>query len=152
MKENKRIFTTEDFKKEIVPLINEGLTVPLVISGGSREPFLAHNRDTLYISKPVFPLKKGDMAFYERECGRIVMHRVYKAKHGSYFFVGDAQTAIEGPISEDRIFGEIRSVCRKGKTADKKNFVFWLFSAVWIRIVPLRPFIMKVYRTLKKGM
>lgn len=150
MKENKRIFSTEDFKKEIVPLIEEGLTVPLIISGGSMEPFLAHNRDILYISKPVFPLRKGDMAFYERKNGKIVMHRVYKVKNGSYYFTGDAQTDIEGPVCEENIFGEIRRVCRKGKKVDRKNFVFWFFYAVWIRIVPLRPFIMKVYRTFKR--
>ncbi len=151
MKENKRLFSTEDFKKDIIPLIEEGFTVPLIISGGSMEPFLAHDRDTLYISKPVLPLKKGDMAFYERECGKIVMHRVYKAKKGSYFFVGDAQTDIEGPVTEKQIFGQIRSVSRKGKHIDRNDFVFWFFSAVWIRIVPARPLIMKVYRAFKKN-
>lgn len=150
MKENKRIFTTEDFKENIIPLIDEGLTVPLTVSGGSMEPFLAHDRDTIFISSPSFPLKKGCMAFYERKNGQIVMHRVCRAEGSGYYFVGDAQTAIEGPVSKEHIFGQINSVCRKGKKADKRNLVFWFFSSVWIRIIPLRPVIMKLYRFFKK--
>lgn len=148
MKENKQIITTEDFLESILPLIEEGLTVPLKVSGGSMEPFLAHGRDTIHITKPQFPLKKGEMAFFKRNNGRIVMHRICKVKEDGYYFVGDAQTFIEGPVTEKCIFGVVSSVNRKGNTVSKNNFVFWFFAKVWINIIPLRPFIMKIYRTL----
>ncbi len=148
MKEKNQIFTTDDFKSQIIPLIEEGLTVPLTVSGSSMEPFLVHGRDTIFISKPKFPLKVGDMAFFVRENGRIVMHRVCKIKKEGYFFIGDAQKDVEGPISEERIFGVINSVKRKGKMAGRKNFTFWFFRNIWIRAVSLRPLMLRVYRLL----
>lgn len=147
MKETKHL-TTECFKDDIIPLIEEGLTVPLMISGGSMEPFLAHKRDTIFIERPVFPLKRGDMAFFHRGNGQIVMHRVYKVRDGSYYFIGDGQRDIEGPVSEENIFGAVKVVERKGKRVDRRNFIFWFFAHVWIRIVPCRPFIMKIYRAI----
>ncbi len=146
MKEIKKIFTAEEFRSHAVPLINEGLTVPLKINGGSMEPFLVHERDTVFITKPDFPLKVGDIAFFERENGRIVMHRVCNVKNEDYFFIGDAETKVEGPVSKENIFGIVYTVNRKGKKADKRNFTFWFFRNIWIRIIPLRPFAMKVYR------
>ncbi|MBE6562680.1 MAG: hypothetical protein E7660_02990 [Ruminococcaceae bacterium] len=150
MEEKNFVFTTDSFKESVIPLIDEGLTVPLKVSGSSMEPFLVDGRDTVFISKPKFPLKVGDIAFFERENGRIVMHRIKRIKKGDYYFIGDAEKVIEGPVSAEKIFGVVRSVNRKGKTADKKDLTFWFFRNVWIRIIPLRPFALKVYEGLFK--
>lgn len=138
------IISEECFKKEIIPLIKEGCTVPFKISGGSMEPFLAGNRDSVYITAPVLPLKKGDIAFFERESGKIVMHRVCKVDKNVYYFIGDAQTIFEGPISDAAIIGVVNSVNRKGKTINK-GFTWYFFKHIWLAIVPLRPICFKIY-------
>ncbi len=149
MKENNIILSSDYFKVKVIPLIEEGLTVPLTVSGGSMNPYIVPERDTVMISKPVFPLKKGDIAFFERMSGQIVMHRVCKVKEGKYYFAGDAQTEIEGPIVEEQIFGQVNKIIRKGKTEEKGKFTWFFFRNVWIRMIPLRPFCMKVYAKLK---
>ena len=150
MIEKNVVFTIDDFKQAVVPLIEEGLTVPLTVTGGSMTPYLSGGRDTVMISKPAFPLKVGDIAFFERPDGQIVMHRVKKRRENNYFFVGDAQTAVEGPVPEERVFGSVERVIRKGKIGERGSFTWFFFSKIWIRIIPLRPLCMKIYRAIKK--
>lgn len=139
-------FNEYDFCNEIIPLINEGAVFSLKVSGGSMEPFLASGRDTVYISKPDFPLKVGSIAFFRRESGKIVMHRVKRIEDGSkYYFIGDAQTVTEGPIPEEAIFGEVLKIARKGKTVSSGT-VWSFFEKIWIRMIPLRPLCFKLYR------
>ena len=147
MNSNNIVFSEDSFKREIIPLLREGLTVPLTVSGGSMEPFLAGRRDTVYIMPPSFPLKKGDIAFFERYSGKIVMHRVCKVTKDGYYFVGDAQTRLEGPIPEKAVFGCVRSVTRKEKTVSG-GFTWYFFEKIWIRMIPLRPFCLKLYRSI----
>ena len=154
MKEKNIIFSTDDFKTKVIPLITEGLTVPLVVTGSSMTPYIVPGRDTVYISKPSFPLKKGDLAFFERLDGRVVMHRIYKAKNNSYWFVGDAQTEIEGPVCEKQIFGQINMIYRKGKAESRFSPIRFFFRYIWIRMIPLRPHIIKLFtkfRAIKKS-
>ena len=150
MTEKNVVFTIDDFKTSVVPLIDEGLTVPLTVTGGSMTPYLAGGRDTVMISKPRFPLKVGDIALFERRSGQIVMHRVKKRSPEGYFFIGDAQTVVEGPVPEERVFGVVDRVIRKGKIEERGSVTWSFFRRIWIRIVPLRPLCMKLYRLFKK--
>lgn len=149
MKDN-IILSEACFKKEIIPLIKEGCTVPFTVSGGSMEPFLAGCRDSVYITAPILPLKKGDIAFFERESGKIVMHRVCKVTENGYYFIGDAQTISEGPIPDSAVIGKVNSVTRKGKTICK-GFIWFFFRHVWLAIIPLRPACFKIYGKISKN-
>ena len=143
------LLTQVDFKKKVIPLIEEGLTVPLTVSGGSMTPYIAGGRDTVMISKPSFPLKVGDIAFFERFDGKIVLHRICRVTKQGYFFVGDAQTVIEGPIVKEQIFGVVNRIIRKGKIEERGKFAWFFFRHIWIRIIPLRPLCMRIYEKIK---
>lgn len=39
---------------------------------------------------------------------------------------------------------------RKGKIEDAGSFTWFFFRNVWIRMIPFRPFCMKVYSKIKK--
>jgi len=150
MKENNIVFSPDDFKLKVIPLIEEGLTVPLTVSGGSMAPYIAGGRDTVMISSSPEKLKKGDIAFFERMNGQIVMHRVCRVRDDGYYFVGDAQTQIEGPIVREQIFGVVNKLIRKGKVEERGNFWWFFFRCVWIRMIPLRPFFMRLYTKIKR--
>ena len=150
----KRVVDTSTYIDTIRAIVEEGHEVPLLITGNSMCPFLIHERDTILIRKPKMPLKKGDMAFYRRKNGQYVMHRVYRVRKSQkgenlYYMVGDAQQVIEGPIEENMIFGHIIKVCRKGKWTGSGDFWWEFFEHVWIRIVPLRKGLMRIYRFVK---
>ena len=140
-----RVVDTNEYVTVLRELAGEGRVVSMLIAGSSMSPFLCHNRDYIYFTKPDRELRRGDMVFYQRDTGQYVMHRIYKRKKDGYYMVGDAQTQIEGPLRRDQIFARIIKVKRKGRIIEPGNFWWEFFEHVWIRIMPLRKVIEKLY-------
>ena len=133
----------------LVDIVNSGKESSLLISGNSMAPFLIHERDTIIVSKPTSPFKKGDMVFYQRKNGQYIMHRIHHIKDGKLYIVGDAQVEIEGPIETTQVFGIIHKVIRKGKLIDKNDFWWFFFEKIWIQMVPLRRILVKLYQCIR---
>lgn len=140
-----------EYLPALIEIINTGKDVSLLITGNSMSPFLIHQRDKIIISKPNGKFTRGDMVFYQRLSGQYVMHRIHHLDPaGKLYLVGDAQREIEGPIDAQQVFGIIHQVIRKGKLIQKGDFWWDFFAKVWIRIVPLRRIILRIYSVLKK--
>lgn len=129
----------------LLELLETADSVPLLISGSSMAPFLVHHRDTVYLSKVCHPLKRGDMILYRRDSGKYVLHRIYRTESETYTLVGDAQTFLEQNIHPDQILASVTAVRRKGKLLRPGSFWWEFFQKVWIRLVPLRPGLLKLY-------
>ena len=140
-----RVVDTREYVSVLKELSDEGKVVSMRIAGSSMSPFLCHNRDYIFFTKPDRPLRRGDMVFYQRGTGQYVMHRIWKQGSWGFYIVGDAQTVIEGPVREDQIFALIIKVQRKGKILQPGDFWWEFFEHVWIRIVPVRRIILKLY-------
>lgn len=136
---------TRQYVSALRSLIEEGKDVCMTISGSSMSPFLIHHRDSVSLSKPDSPLRKGDIAFFQRQDGAYVLHRICKTTPEGYYFIGDAQTEIEGPIKREQIFAIVTKVKRKGRWIAPGSFWWLFFAKVWINIVPLRRLIIKLY-------
>lgn len=133
---------------EYEALLRDGAELPLVVSGESMLPFLRPGRDTVFLREPSAPLQRGDIAFYRRADGSYILHRVWRAEPGMYWFLGDAQTRIEGPLPDSCVFACVTAV-RRGERLIRTQSMFWrLFSGPWLRIVRHRPRILKLYRML----
>ena len=151
MSENrKKLVHTGDYVKILEDLAQEDKTVGVPVSGNSMSPFLISQRDYVIFQKPNRPLQKGDIVFFRRDSGEYILHRVSQIKENQYYILGDAQTKVEGPIREDQIFGLVTKVRRKGKWIDPSDFWWKFFEKVWINMIPLRPFIRKLYGILTK--
>ena len=147
MERHQRVMQPEILLEEYRQLLNdENITaLPLVISGNSMSPFLVHGRDTVYLSRLDRPAKRGDVLLYKRESGAYILHRVYKVEKDSYTMVGDAQIQLEQGIRQDQIIAIMTSALRKGKLQKKGSFWWEFFEKLWIRIIPLRPMLTKIY-------
>ena len=145
-----RVVDTSEYVSVLREIAESGKVVSLRISGGSMTPFLAHGRDYIYFTKPDRELRRGDMVFYQRQNGQYVMHRIYKKKADGYYIVGDAQAEIEGPVAESQIFARIAKVKRKDRLLQPGDFWWEFFEHVWIRIVPLRMPIVRLYTAVVK--
>ena len=144
-----KIVDTKEYVSVLRELTEDGKEVSMLIAGNSMSPFLIHQRNYIFFKKPDRELKKGDMVFYQRDNGQYVMHRICRVKPEGYYIVGDAQTNIEGPVREEQIFAIITKVQRKGKWIQKGDFWWEFFANIWIRVVPLRRWIMLCYGKLK---
>lgn len=139
---------TREYVSVLRGIAEEGKVVSMLIAGSSMAPFLCHNRDYIYFTKPERELRRGDMVFYQRDRGQYVMHRIYRVKHEGYYMVGDAQTQIEGPLRRDQIFAVITQVKRAGKMIRPGDFWWEFFEHIWIRIVPARRIVTALYGML----
>ncbi len=139
---------TREYVSVLRGIAEEGKVVSMLIAGSSMAPFLCHNRDYIYFTKPERELRRGDMVFYQRDSGQYVMHRIYRVKPDGYYMVGDAQTQIEGPLRREQIFAVITQVKRAGKTIRPGDFWWEFFEHIWIRIVPARRIVTALYGML----
>lgn len=129
-------------------VMEEGKVVSLVITGSSMTPFLCPERDRVFLKKAEGPLAKGDMAFFRRPNGQYVFHRVWRVKGDQYYFLGDAQTEIEGPVPREAIFALAIQAERKGQLQQPGCFWWEFFRHVWPLLRPVRPLIMAAYGRL----
>ena len=139
---------TREYVSVLREIAEEGKVVSMLIAGSSMAPFLCHNRDYIYFTKPERELRRGDMVFYQRDSGQYVMHRIYRVKPDGYYMVGDAQTQIEGPLRRNQIFAVITQVKRDGKMIRPGDFWWEFFEHIWIRIVPARRIVTALYGML----
>lgn len=135
---------------QLLELLEQTQAVPLLVTGGSMNPFLVHGRDTVYLSKVTRPVKRGDILFYQRDNGQYVLHRVCRAEGEKLCLVGDAQTQREPGIRRDQILAVVTAVRRKGKLLEPGSFWWDFFEKVWIRMIPLRPLAVRVYVLLRR--
>lgn len=148
MESQTRVLPPEMLIPELLALLEQTDSVPLTISGNSMTPFLAHGRDTVFLSKVTRPLKKGDMIFYRRQNGQYVLHRICRVHPDSFDLVGDAQTYIETGIRPEQVLAIVNTVRRKGRLLEKGHFWWDFFEMFWLRIIPLRPLVCRIYGRL----
>ena len=142
---NTRVVDTNEYVSALRELAEEGRVVSMLIAGSSMSPFLCHNRDYIYFTRPDRELRRGDMVFYQRDTGQYVMHRIYKKRGDAYYMAGDAQAQVEGPLRRDQIFARVIKVKRKGRMLEPGDFWWEFFEHVWIRILPARRIITGLY-------
>lgn len=145
MSKDVKIIDTKEYVSALRELTERGEEVGMKIAGNSMAPFLIHERDYIHFKKPDRELHRGDMVFYQRKNGQFIMHRIWKVQPEGYYMVGDAQTLIEGPLERGQIFALITMVRRKGHWVQPGDFWWEFFENIWIRMVPMRHVIMRVY-------
>lgn len=112
--------------------------------GTSMLPLIVEGRDSVCLVKPQGELKKNDIAFYLRDDGHYVLHRIRKAENGTYSLCGDNQTVVEDGICDRHIIGVVCKVYRKDKVIFEKSFGYRLYLFIW------RSFLVrKIYHRLK---
>lgn len=147
----KKTLPAGELMPEYRAMLDEGLELPLVISGGSMLPFLAPGRDTVYLRKPERPLRRGDIAFYRRANGRYVLHRVCRVTEDGVWCIGDAQSAAEGPFPGSSVFAVVTAARRKGKLQRAGAFWWDFFAGPWLCLIPLRRPVLRLYGRLRAG-
>ncbi len=145
-----RVISAGQYIDALREMVEAGQEVSLTVSGSSMSPFLIHGRDQILFRKPDRDLVKGDMVFYQRQDGQYVMHRICRAAAEGYYIAGDAQQEIEGPVERGQIFALVTAVRRKGKWLKPGDFLWEFFARVWIRMIPLRYPVRRLYAGIRR--
>lgn len=148
MNRKKNVLPTNAMLDDYARLLREDpriRSLPLVVSGSSMNPFLVHGRDTVHLSRLTRPVRRGDILLYRRDNGAYILHRVWKVEAAGCTMVGDNQQQLEPGIRYDQIAAIVTAVDRKGKRMEPGSFWWVFFEKVWIRMVPLRPALRRLY-------
>lgn len=127
MEENRKTVRLEEMLPAITAKIEQGGEVVIPVTGVSMKPALKPGRDYAVLIKAPEHLKKNDIAFYRRENGQFVLHRVVGEDENGYVFCGDNQRVKEYGIKHSQIIAVLTAVERDGKriSADSKEFSFY---------------------------
>ena len=118
----------------LAPLIEEKLqsgdSIEIIVTGNSMFPLFTTERDSVKLEQPK-KLKKKQIAFYLRDNGQYILHRIIKIKGEDIYCAGDNQTEIEGPLKKEQFKGVVTEYVRKGKR--RKVNCLWqkVYSFFW---------------------
>ena len=139
-----------DVAGSIEEMIKSGATVPVFISGNSMNPFLVNGRDIVYL-KGFFEeeLKTGKILLFKRNDNQLILHRLHSVlPDGMLQVVGDGQAKCE-MIDKTQIIAVVSDIERKGKKCSADSFVWKTVNLFWRLLMPLRPYVMKIWRQTK---
>lgn len=122
--------------------------------GTSMLPLLKESEDSVVLRRrKETPAQKHDIAFYRRDDGHFVLHRVMKCEaDGTYTMCGDNQTVLEKAVRSDQIIGYVHQIYKKEKLLSLNSFKYRMYVHFWT-CMPLRymvRFPFKVLSALKR--
>lgn len=146
---SKGIIPAEQWSAAILPVLRQGYSLKIPLSGTSMYPLLLGGRDEAIISDVKGKkLKRGDIVLYRRQDGTHVLHRIHHIKKEAYFMLGDSHIEIEGPINKKEILTYASAVVRKGQEINCNRYYYRLASAIWLILRPFRPVILRLIKNL----
>lgn len=128
---NKEKFSLSEYGDTIKEVLESGGEFRIYPSGTSMLPILREGADSVSVSKPAQFLKAGDIAFYQRENGAYILHRVIKAENDTYVMCGDNQITLENGISHKNIVGIVTKIYRSDKLFNTKGFGYKFYLILW---------------------
>lgn len=141
--------------EKIMPLLENEQTIEIHPHGSSMYPLITSPSDSVIV-RPIDgkAVKRGDIILYRRTSGLLVLHRICHVKKDGFYFTGDNQTEIEGPLQAQQLLAKVTHIRRKGHTFSVKNPIYLVCSHIWLILRPVRPFISrpigKVWRLIHK--
>ncbi len=154
-KEKEQEEKSKELYKKIAPLLKEGKYLEIHPTGTSMYPLLAG--DDVVLLKPLSAgetVKTNQILLYKRDGGLLVLHRLCRVREDGFYFVGDNQTEVEGPLKREALLAVVTDIRRHGIWFSAKHPLYRFFSRLWIFLRPVRPVISrplgKLYRWLRK--
>lgn len=147
----KLICSSAEFAEIIEDTVNKGGSIPLVVTGKSMNPFLKDGKDTVWLEACTeSSFKRGKILLFRREDGKIVLHRVRKVMpDGVLVMNGDAQYWCEN-IKKEQALAVVTYIEKNGKNKPCNSLIYKIKIEVWQLSKPLRPFIFRVQRKIKR--
>ena len=135
----------------IQEVLNGGGEFRLYPKGVSMLPLIRQERDSVVLRKRTdpnkAPVQKHEIAFYRRDNGQFVLHRVMKAEtDGSYTMCGDNQLYLEKGVRADQIIGYVTHMYKKEKLVRFTSVFYRIYLLFWCWM-PFRHAIMLPKRT-----
>ena len=148
MKNNVTLVSMDELSPIISGVLESGKDAVICVTGNSMLPLWRdrHNNVVLTACDPE-SLKKGDIPLYKRDNGQYVLHRIIKVNEQTFDLLGDAQWAKELGLSKSNVIAVTKGYyTEKGKYVSCDSARHKFYSATWSALLPLRRWILAIYR------
>ena len=104
--------------------------------GRSMLPLIRQGKDSVLLKKRIgntdAPLKKKEIAFYRRDNGQFVLHRVMRIeKDGSYTMCGDNQLYLEKNVRADQVIAYVSGIYKKDRLLPLMSLRYRIYVVAW---------------------
>ena len=136
---------TSCFVEGIRELLAEGVPVVFKAKGNSMLPFIRGGQDEVYLVRPT-AVSEGDILLCEVSKRQYVLHRLIRQKGDCLILMGDGNLYGTESCNREDVIGKVVKIIRSGKVIDCRNRSYRWASAFWVRLLPLRRVLLKIYR------
>ena len=143
-------FRLSEYDSTIREVLDSGGQFRIYPSGTSMLPLIRQGVDSIALKKPEGHLKARDIAFYTRENGDYILHRVIKAKNGVYTLCGDNQLTLENGVPHSSVIGVVTEIYRGDKKINTVGLPYRTYLLLW-RSFFIRRVFFKLRSLLSKG-
>lgn len=144
---NKIIVPNVILLSEVERMLKEGKQVTLRAKGNSMLPFIRNGRDSVMLTGK-FQLQKGDIVLAKTNQGTFVLHRIIRLNEQTITLMGDGNLRGTETCERKDVFGKVTTILKNGKTINPYNPWNSWKSVCWIKLLPLRRYLLAIYRRL----
>lgn len=138
------LFRLADYAGTIREVMDSDGEFTLYPRGTSMLPLIVQGRDSVTLVKAE-EFRAGDIAFYQRENGQYVLHRVIGERDGAFTMCGDNQLAPEYGVKPEQLIAKAAYITRKGSKITPRSLPYRLYVLLWRSF-----FIRRVYFKLRR--
>ncbi len=137
----------ESLIKLLLLQMETGGKARLTVTGSSMLPMLRPRMDAVMLVPISGRLNPGDIALYQRDNGRYVLHRVMKLTHEGYLFCGDNQARLE-PVRQNQLIALVSAYIKKDKQHTLDETGYRLYCWMCLNWFVMRKYYIPLRRTL----
>ena len=135
-------FSLSEYDETIRIVLESGGEFRIYPKGTSMLPLLRQGIDSVVLEKTKEAVRRGDIAFYQRDDGSYILHRVIRSDNGTFTMCGDNQLELEKGIEARQLIGVVTRIYRGEKCVHLDSlryrmYVFW-WRSFFIRRVYFR--------------
>ena len=148
----KMIVDNDTFFADVLLMLDEGKRVTIPVKGYSMLPFIRGGKDLVVLEKAGADLRADDIVLFRlgpRAGGRYVMHRILSIDGDAVDIMGDGVPKTHEHVRRSQICAKAVEILRGGKrVVDPYSPGQLRLVHFWQRLLPIRRYILFVYRHL----
>lgn len=137
----------ESLIEVILLQLKNGEKANLTVTGYSMMPMLRQYKDTVQLKPIEGMLRSGDIALYQRDNGKYILHRVIRLTEEGYLFCGDNQAELE-PVRQDQLIALVNGYTKNKKKRNLDTISYRMYCFVWVKLFGIRKYYIWLRRRL----
>lgn len=143
-------FSNENLYPYVKELLEKKGEAIITVKEKSMLPFIKDNKDQVILGKKDFnSLDKGEIIFFKSRWGDYTIGRIYSKSDLGYLTIGDGNLEFDGYVRSKDVLAVVKKIVKMGKQIDCDSYFWKIIFNIWMKLLPMREYLLKIYN-LKK--